>query len=51
MIIRWLCRRLDLKSAVENDLVSIRDGDQRITERLSQALPYAPWVYHHLDYV
>jgi GNAT superfamily N-acetyltransferase len=48
---RLLCRRLDLRAAVESDLVSLQHGDAATLQRLSAAFPYCPWVYLHMDYV
>jgi GNAT superfamily N-acetyltransferase len=50
-VIRLLCRRLDLLRAVETDLVSVQHGDEATVRRLSAAFPYAPWAYHHIDYL
>ena len=50
-IARLLCRRLDVRSAVAHDVISVRDGTPDITYRLASALPFSPWVYHHLDYI
>ena len=46
-----LARRLDVQAAVERDLLSIRDGQHADVLALSQALPYAKWVYHAIDYI
>lgn len=50
-LIRLLTRRLNLQAAVETDLVSVHGGTAEAVGRLSQAFPYAPWVYLHLDYL
>lgn len=50
-ITRLLCRRLNLKAAVQSDLVTVHGGDEQVVERLSAAFPYAPWVYLHIDYL
>lgn len=50
-IARLLCRRLDVRSAVQQDLISVQNGTPDITYRLADALPFSPWVYHHLDYI
>ena len=50
-LIRLLSRRLNLQAAVESDLVSIHGATPEAVGRLSQAFPYAPWVYLHLDYL
>jgi len=47
---RLLTRRLDIISAVQHNLLTIRNGSPEIAARLSEALPFAPWVYHHIDY-
>ncbi len=51
IIERLLTRRLDVVSAVKHDLLTIRNGDGDIAERLGEALPFAPWVHHHLDWI
>ncbi len=51
VIARLLARRLDVRAAVERDLLSIRDGQHADVLALSQALPYAKWVYHAIDYI
>lgn len=50
-ITRMLCRRLDVQRAVDHDIISIRNGTPEIAERLGSALPFARWVYHHIDYL
>ena len=50
-IIRMLCRRLGVRCAMERDLISVRNCTPEIAERLESALPFAPWAYHHIDYV
>lgn len=50
-LIRLLTRRLNLQAAVESDLVSIHGATPDAIGRLSQAFPYAPWVYLHIDYL
>ena len=50
-VTRLLCRRLDLLSAVQSDLVSLQQGDEATLRRLSAAFPYCSWVYLHMDYV
>lgn len=50
VIIRMLCRRLDIKSAVAMDLLTIQNEQADDRERLAAALPYCPWEYHHLDW-
>ena len=50
-LMRLLTRRLNLQAAVESDLVSIHGGTPEAVGRLSQAFPYAPWVYLHIDYL
>jgi len=51
VICRLLCRRLDVRTAVAHDQLTIRGGDDDVVDRLAHALPYCPWVYHHLDYI
>lgn len=50
-LIRMLCRRLDVQWAIERDIISVQNGTPEIAERLGRALPFAPWAYHHLDYL
>lgn len=51
VIYRLLNRRLDIRAAVATEWLTVRNGTPDITERLAEALPYAPWVYHEIDYV
>ncbi|MBC7288037.1 MAG: GNAT family N-acetyltransferase [Armatimonadetes bacterium] len=51
VIARLLSRRLDVVSAVEHDLLSIRNGLRRDVLALADALPYTKWVYHGIDYI
>jgi GNAT superfamily N-acetyltransferase len=51
VISRLLTRRLDVRSAVAHDLLTIRGGDDEVVDRLAHALPYCQWVYHHIDYI
>jgi GNAT superfamily N-acetyltransferase len=51
VIYRLLNRRLDIRAAARTEWLTIRNGTDDIVERLAEALPYTPWVYHHLDYI
>ena len=51
IIERLLTRRLDVVDAVTHDLLTIRNGSPEIAARLAEALPFSPWIYHHLDYI
>ncbi len=51
VIERLLTRRLDVMSAFRHDLLTIRNEDEDIAERLAKALPFSPWCYHHLDWI
>jgi hypothetical protein len=51
VIYRLLNLRLDVSAAVRTEWLTVRNGSTEIVGRLAQALPYAPWVYHHLDYI
>ncbi|MBM3471682.1 MAG: GNAT family N-acetyltransferase [Armatimonadetes bacterium] len=51
VIYRLLNRRLDIEAAIRTEWLTIRNGTPEAVERLAAALPYAPWVYHHLDYI
>ncbi len=48
---RLLTRRLDVVSAFNGDLLTIRNGDAGIAGRLGEALPFSLWVHHHLDWI
>lgn len=50
-LIRLLARRLNLQAAVDSDLVTVHGATPDAITRLSQAFPYAPWVYLHIDYL
>ncbi len=47
---RLLCRRLDLATAVRQDIVTVHSASEDIVNRLSEALPYDPWAYIAIDY-
>jgi len=51
VIYRLLNLRLDVRAAVATEWLTIRNGTPEIVDRLAQAVPYTPWVYHHIDYV
>lgn len=51
VIHRLLNRRLDIAAAVRTEWMTIRNGTPEVVERLTAALPYTPWVYHHIDYI
>jgi GNAT superfamily N-acetyltransferase len=51
VIYRLLNRRLDVEAAVRTEWLTVRNGTPEAVERLAAAFPYAPWVYHHLDYI
>lgn len=51
VIYRLLNLRLDVSAAVRTEWLTVRNGSTEIVDRLAQALPYTPWVYHHLDYI
>ncbi len=51
IIERLLTRRLDVEGAVAHDLLTIRNGSPQIAARLGEALPFAPWMHHHLDWL
>jgi len=51
VIYRLLNLRLDVRAAFRTEWLTVRNGTDEIVERLADALPYTPWVYHHLDYV
>jgi len=51
VIYRLLNRRLDIRAAVATEWLTVRNGTPDIVDRLAEALPYSPWVYHQLDYV
>jgi len=48
---RLLFCRLPLATAVQHDLISICGATDDIVQRLDAVWPYAPWVYHHIDYI
>lgn len=47
---RLLMRRVDVKSAVKSDLLTIANERADDRERLAAALPYCPWEYHRIDW-
>jgi hypothetical protein len=51
VIYRLLNRRLDVEAAVRTEWLTIRNATPDAVERLASAFPYAPWAYHHLDYI
>lgn len=48
---RMLTRRLDVRSAIESDLVTIHNELADDRERLAAALPYARWEHHRIDWI
>ncbi len=51
IIERLLTRRLDVMSAFRHDLLTIRNGDEGIAGRLTEALPFSSWCHHDLDWI
>jgi hypothetical protein len=51
VIYRLLSLRLDVRAAYQTEWLTVRGGTSDIVDRIGQAFPYAPWVYHHIDYV
>jgi GNAT superfamily N-acetyltransferase len=51
VIYRLLNRRLGIREAVATEWLTVRNGTSEGVERLAEAFPYTPWVYHHIDYV
>jgi GNAT superfamily N-acetyltransferase len=51
MLARLLFGRLDLRSAVAQEMVTVVGGDDAEVHVIAQALPYTPWVYHYLDQI
>jgi len=48
---RLLCRRLDVHSAAEQGIITVRNGTEDVLRRLSEARPLARWTYHAIDYI
>jgi len=48
---RLLFARLDLQAAVRQELVTVVGGTESDVTPIARALPFAPWAYHHLDYI
>ncbi len=48
---RLLLARLDLVSAVRQELVTVAGAQEGDVEAIARALPFAPWVYHQIDYI
>ncbi len=48
---RLLFSRLDLRAAVRQELVTVVGGSEPDVDAIARALPFAPWAYHHLDYI
>jgi hypothetical protein len=48
---RLLVCRLPLAEAVRSERLTIQNGTDEIVQRLDAVWPFAPWAYHHLDYI
>jgi len=46
---RLLLARLDLASAITEERVTVRGGDEKIVRRICRGFRFCPWIYHHLD--
>ncbi len=48
---RLLLGRLDLLSAVRQELVTAQGAGEAEVSTIARALPYTPWAYHDLDWI
>jgi len=51
LLTRLLLSRLDLVTAVQQELVTVIGGDDHDVAAIAKALPLAPWAYQHVDYI
>jgi len=50
ILTRLLLSRVDLVSAVKQELVTVVKGDMNDVREVAYSLPYTPWEYHEIDY-
>lgn len=49
--LNWIMGRVDFKSRVREGSITLVNGNERIVELLSNAIPLSNWVYHDIDYI
>ncbi|MBI3946351.1 MAG: GNAT family N-acetyltransferase [Armatimonadetes bacterium] len=50
-LVKWVMGRLDLRARIREGSVTAVGANERIISALADALPFTPWVFHHLDYI
>ena len=51
ILTRLLLSRIDLVSAVKQELVTVVKGDVNDIREVAYSLPYTPWEHHEIDYI
>lgn len=51
ILTRLLLSRLDLVSAVKQEMVTVVGGDMNDIRDIAYSLPYTPWEHHDIDYI
>jgi GNAT superfamily N-acetyltransferase len=51
VLTRLLLSRLDIVSAVEQELVTVVGGGLKDVREIAKSLPYTHWEHHHIDYI
>ncbi|MDP6776457.1 MAG: GNAT family N-acetyltransferase [Candidatus Latescibacteria bacterium] len=50
-LVRWVLGRLDFRARMREGTITATGANDRIVDALADAMPFTPWVYHHLDYI
>jgi len=51
ILTRLLLSRIDILSAVKQELITVVKGEMNDIRELALSLPYTPWEYHEIDYI
>ena len=49
VLTRLLLARLDVPSALREERITAYGADPGLLRQITAALPFCPWIYHHLD--
>jgi GNAT superfamily N-acetyltransferase len=48
---RWLLGRIDLKSRIKENTVTINNANDQLIDQIVKGIPYYDWEYFHIDYI
>ena len=48
---RWLLGRIDLKSRIKENTVTINNANDQLIDKIVKGIPYYNWEYFHIDYI